>query len=67
VLSYIKNRLKSLYSDTDLDNIKLFYGGSVDANNLKNLIDVKLIDGFLIGSASANFEKFKDIVKQLKL
>jgi triosephosphate isomerase len=26
-----------------------------------------LIDGFLIGSASANFEKFKDIVKQLKL
>ena len=67
VLSYIKNRLKSLYSDTDLDNIKLFYGGSVDANNLKDLIDVKLIDGFLIGSASANFEKFKDIVKQLKL
>ena len=67
MLSYIKNRLKSLYSDTDLENIKLFYGGSVDADNLNNLIGVELIDGFLIGSASANFEKFKDIVKQIKL
>ena len=67
MLSYIKNRLKSLYSDTDLENIKLFYGGSVDADNLNNLIGVELIDGFLIGSASANFEKLKDIVKQIKL
>ena len=67
MLSYIKNRLKSLYSTADLDNIKLFYGGSVDANNINELISVELIDGFLIGSASANFEKFKDIVKQIKL
>ena len=67
MLSSIKNRLKSLYSDTDLQNIKLFYGGSVDASNVNQLLNVELIDGFLIGSASANFEKFKDIVKQLKL
>jgi len=67
MLSSIKNRLKSLYSDTDLQNIKLFYGGSVDASNVSELLNVELIDGFLIGSASANFEKFKDIVKQLKL
>ena len=67
MLSYIKNRLKSLYSTADLDNIKLFYGGSVNANNINELISVELIDGFLIGSASANFEKFKDIVKQIKL
>ena len=67
MLSSIKNRLKSLYSDADLQNIKLFYGGSVDASNVNQLLNVELIDGFLIGSASANFEKFKDIVKQLKL
>ena len=67
MLSYIKSRLKSLYSTADLDNIKLFYGGSVNANNINELISVELIDGFLIGSASANFEKFKDIVKQIKL
>ena len=67
MLSSIKNRLKSLYSDADLQNIKLFYGGSVDASNVSELLNVELIDGFLIGSASANFEKFKDIVKQLKL
>jgi len=67
MLSYIKSRLKSLYSGADLDNIKLFYGGSVDASNINELLDVELIDGFLIGSASANFEKFRDIVKQIKL
>ena len=62
-----KNRLKSLYSDTDLHNIKLFYGGSVDASNIEELLSVKLIDGFLVGSASANFEKFKEIVRKIKL
>ena len=67
MLSYIKSRLKSLYSGADLDNIKLFYGGSVDASNVNELLNVELIDGFLIGSASANFEKFRDIVKQIKL
>jgi len=67
MLSYIKSRLKSLYSGADLDNIKLFYGGSVDASNINELLDVELIDGFLIGSASANFENFRDIVKQIKL
>jgi len=67
MLSYIKSRLKSLYSGADLDNIKLFYGGSVDAKNVNELLDVELIDGFLIGSASANFEKFREIVKQIKL
>ncbi|MBC8227297.1 MAG: triosephosphate isomerase [Candidatus Marinimicrobia bacterium] len=67
MLSSIKNRLKSLYSDTDLHNIKLFYGGSVDASNIEELLSVELIDGFLIGSASANFEKFKEIVRKIKL
>ena len=57
----------SALQDKNLDNIKLFYGGSVDASNINELLDVELIDGFLIGSASANFEKFRDIVKQIKL
>tara|TARA_Y100000389_G_scaffold163233_1_gene166396 strand:- start:293 stop:1030 length:738 start_codon:yes stop_codon:yes gene_type:complete len=67
MLSCTKNRLKSLYSDADMQNIKLFYGGSVSADNINELLEVDLIDGFLIGSASADFEKFKNIVKQLKL
>ena len=67
VLSYIKNKLKSLYSDEIAEKIILLYGGSVDENSVNRLLEVKLIDGFLIGSASANFEAFKAIAEKIKL
>jgi len=67
VLSYIKNKLKSLYSDEIAEKIILLYGGSVDENSVNRLLEVKLIDGFLIGSASANFEAFKAIAGKIKL
>ena len=65
VLSYIKNKLKSLYSDEIVEKINLLYGGSVDKDNINRLLEVKLIDGFLIGSASADFESFKAIADKL--
>ena len=65
VLSYIKNKLKSLYSDEIVEKINLLYGGSVDKDSVNRLLDVKLIDGFLIGSASADFESFKAIAEKL--
>ena len=67
VLSYIKNKLKSLYSDEIAEKIILLYGGSVDENSVNRLLEVKLINGFLIGSASANFEAFKAIAEKIKL
>lgn len=42
--------------------IALIYGGSVDEESIKMISRVSLIEGFLIGSASTNFEKFKKIV-----
>ena len=65
VLSYVKNKLKSLYSDEIVEKINLLYGGSVDKDSINRLLDVKLIDGFLIGSASADFESFKAIAEKL--
>ena len=65
VLSYIKNKLKSLYSDEIVEKINLLYGGSVDKDIFNRLLEVKLIDGFLIGSASADFESFKAIADKL--
>lgn len=47
-----------------LDNkIKLMYGGSVDENNTEILKNIKNLSGFLIGSASLDFKKFKKIVE----
>jgi triosephosphate isomerase len=66
VLSYINNALKSLYSDEILSNINLFYGGSVDENSVESLSTTPLLDGFLIGSASADFTKFENILKKMR-
>ena len=66
VLSYINNALKSLYSDEILININLFYGGSVDENSVESLSTIPLLDGFLIGSASADFTKFENILKKMR-
>ena len=43
---------------------KVLYGGSVNPNNIKNLKEINNIDGFLIGGASQNANKFIDIVKK---
>jgi|TARA_B100001093_G_scaffold396757_1_gene383934 triosephosphate isomerase len=66
VLSYINNAIKSLYSDEILSNINLFYGGSVDEHSVESLSTIPLLDGFLIGSASADFKKFENILKKMR-
>ena len=43
---------------------KVLYGGSVNPQNINNLKEINNIDGFLIGGASQNVNKFIDIVKK---
>ena len=66
VLSYINILIKELYSVEDRPNIRLFYGGSVDENSVEELSSISLLDGFLIGSASADFEKFKNMLNKMR-
>jgi len=44
---------------------KILYGGSVNAENISEYINNPLIDGALIGSASANILKARALVKKL--
>jgi len=53
--------IKSKFNDR---SPKVLYGGSVSPQNIKNLKEIKDIDGFLIGGASQNANKFIDIVKK---
>ena len=53
--------IKSKFKDK---SPKVLYGGSVNPQNVKNLKEIKNIDGFLIGGASQNAKKFIDIVKK---
>ena len=60
----IETVLHSIKSLVD-ENVKLFYGGSVDKNNVEKLLEIDLIDGFLIGGASTNFESLLGIIKKV--
>ena len=46
------------------ENAKILYGGSVNPKNVKELAQIKEINGFLIGGASLSAKKFIDIIKK---
>jgi len=58
---FIKKILKEKFKSR---KIKVLYGGSVNPKNIKDLSKIKQIDGFLIGGASQNSNKFIDIIKK---
>ena len=57
IVEFIKSKFKD-------KSPKVLYGGSVNPQNIKNLKEINNIDGFLIGGASQNVNKFIDIVKK---
>lgn len=56
------NLYKTVHTQLPRTHIKLLYGGSVNEKNTKKLADIDHIDGFLIGNASTDFQKFEKIV-----
>jgi triosephosphate isomerase len=58
---FIRNRLKKKYGDI-ADTISVLYGGSVTAENAKDLLRQNDIDGALVGGASLKVEQFTKII-----
>ena len=58
---FIKQLLKKRFK---IKNPKVLYGGSVNPKNINELRQINQIDGFLIGGASQNSNKFIDIIKK---
>ncbi len=46
-------------------NIKVLYGGSVDEKNIKEILEIEDCDGVLIGRASSDLEKWKNLLDNL--
>ena len=44
------------------EKMMILYGGSVNSKNAKELIELKGVDGFLIGGASLQIENFTEII-----
>lgn len=57
----VKNIKSSLHWKGDI-----WYGGSVNADNIKWLKEIKILDGFLIGAASTRLEEIRKIIEVCK-
>lgn len=64
VHAFIRNTIKSKYNDDTAQSIRIQYGGSVNAENAKNLLGQPEIDGALVGGASLDPDSFLDIVSE---
>ncbi len=61
-LQYIKTKVTEILGITPI----LLYGGSVNEQTIQELEKIKLLDGYLIGSASLNIEKLKQLIEVIK-
>ena len=64
LLKNINNIKKILKKFKKSSSIKILYGGSVNPKNIRELAQIKAINGFLVGGASLNSKKFIDIIKK---
>ena len=65
VIPKTKDLIKTIsFIKTNCKNYKILYGGSVNPKNIRELKLVNNIDGYLIGGASQNPNKFIDIIKK---
>jgi triosephosphate isomerase (TIM) len=60
--SFIRTTLKELSSKSESNNVPIIYGGSVNSNNADELINANAVNGFLIGGASLDVDKFVEII-----
>ena len=61
----IRNELASLSNRKNSEKMQIIYGGSVNPENIKELMSMEEIDGALVGGASIVPDKFKEIVDLL--
>lgn len=64
--AYLRSVLADKYGKTIADQISILYGGSVKANNAKELFGSPDVDGGLVGGASLVAADFIEIIKALK-
>lgn len=60
----IRKQISALYGKKAADDVRFLYGGSVDATNAGGFLDVKGVDGLLVGGASLKPDVFAGIVKE---
>lgn len=63
------HEIQKLVAETGIGNterISILYGGSVNNSNMKELLEINEVNGFLIGGASLNADEFVSIIQQVE-
>ena len=61
-IKWVRNKVEELYGKEVADQVIILYGGSVKAENTKELFSTTDIDGGLVGGASLKVDEFSKIV-----
>ncbi|HXS56539.1 MAG TPA: triose-phosphate isomerase [Hanamia sp.] len=64
--AFIRSVFAEKYGVEIANTISILYGGSVKANNAKEIFGKADVDGGLVGGASLNANEFAEIIKSLK-
>ncbi|HMU72552.1 MAG TPA: triose-phosphate isomerase, partial [Ferruginibacter sp.] len=64
--AHIRGVFAKQYGDTVAGSISILYGGSVKANNAKDIFGQPDVDGGLVGGASLVATDFATIINSLK-
>ena len=63
-IGLIRNYILELYSEKAARDVRILYGGSVNATNATEIMQQPEIDGALVGGASLKADQFLSIVEQ---
>ena len=61
--AFIRSLLGKIFDETVARKVRIQYGGSVKANNAKELMSQPDVDGALVGGAALESRSFADIIK----
>jgi triosephosphate isomerase len=61
---HIRSRLRQWFGGSAADGTRILYGGSVSADNVRELIGLPDVDGALVGGASLDVRGFHEIVSR---
>lgn len=62
-LLFIRKQVADLYGQTAAEDMRLIFGGSVDAHIARGYLELPECDGALVGAASLKHDQFTGIVK----
>jgi triosephosphate isomerase len=65
-IQIIRSHIKHLFGSKISKEIRVLFGGSVNPENITSYLQVKGVDGALVGGASLKVESFSNIIKKTK-